>query len=240
MKKVITIIISSVLALCIGVFVFTAVDRGECGDNVKWSYNSFNKTITVSGEGEMYNYNDMGYDPPWFEKYRQSVDKVVIKSGVTSVGDYAFDGMGIKTVSLPEGITYIGKSAFAFAEMTQLSLPSGLTKIGEGAFIGNTITELTVPESVSEMGPWAFRHCEELTSAVIKGNITVLEEESFALCETMTVLTLPATLKVIKDGALMNCEAMEKIIFEGTEQQWRKISVAEDNDLSGVVIECTG
>ena len=239
MKKIIPLIVLIVLVIGGGLFVFTAGDKGECGDNVKWSYNPFNKTLTVSGKGAMYNFAETGFDPPWFEEYRQSVSKVVIKSGVTSVGDYAFDGMGVEQVSLCEGITYIGKSAFSFANITELTLPESLEKIGEGAFIKNMLTELTIPENVKEIGPWAFRHSDELISVNVKGNITLLDSEVFALCETMTKLTLPATLKEIAVGALYGCGDLDTIVFEGSEAEWNEITVGYDNDLSEVVIEYT-
>ena len=76
MKKPIKIILAVVLilAVCAGAFLlFANGDGGECGNGVKWKYSPINKTLTVSGKGEMFNYNDMGFDPPWFEKYRQAV-----------------------------------------------------------------------------------------------------------------------------------------------------------------------
>ena len=241
MKKTVTIILCAVLvlALCAGAFIlFSPGSSGECGNGVKWKYNLLNKTLTVSGKGEMTNFNDIGLDPPWFENYRQSVKSVVIRSGVTSVGDFAFDGMGIESVSLPEGLVYIGKSAFAFSELSQVALPESLETIGEGAFIGSALTELTVPENVSSIGPWAFRHCEELVSVTVKGKITILEAETFALCHSLEELSLPLTLKAIEHDALMDCTALETVIFEGSDTEWKKISIAEGNGLSGTEIIC--
>ena len=236
MKKSLVIIIIAVLvlAICTGAFVLLS-PGGECGNGVKWKYNPLSKTLTVSGNGEMTNYDDMGYDPPWFEKYRRSVKKVVVKSGVTTVGDFAFDGMGIETVSLPEGITYIGKSAFSFSELSRITLPESLESIGEGAFIGSTLTELTVPEKVVSIGPWAFRHCEELVNVTVNGR---LEVETFALCEALTEITLPSSLTLIDEGALAGCSLLDAVIYKGTKSQWQEIRIADGNDLSETEIIC--
>jgi len=241
MKKPIKIILAVVLilAVCAGAFLlFANGDGGECGNGVKWKYSPINKTLTVSGKGEMFNYNDMGFDPPWFEKYRQAVKKVIIKSGVTTVGDFAFDGMGIENVTLPEGVIYIGKSSFSFSGLTEVRLPETLQTIGEGAFIRSTLTELTVPENVSSIGAWAFRHCEELASVTVKGKIALLEAETFALCHSLEKLTLPSTVKSIELDALKDCTALETVIFEGTRTEWQEISIAEGNDLTEIEIVC--
>ncbi len=239
MKKSLVIIITAVLVLAIFTVAFVLLSPGgECGNGVKWKYNPLSKTLTVSGDGEMTNFDDMGYDPPWFEKYRQSVKKVVVKSGVTTVGDFAFDGMGIESAILPEGVTYIGKSAFAFSDISQISLPESLEIIGEGAFIRSTLSELTVPENVKSIGPWAFRHNDELVSVTVKGRLEVLETEVFALCETLEEIRLPSSLTGIEQGALNGCVALKKIIFDGTQLQWQNITVAEDNNLSETEIIC--
>lgn len=56
---------------------------GKCGTNVYWAYE--NGTLTISGEGEMDNYTMY----PWRNLNRSST-KLVIKDGVTAMGNYAF------------------------------------------------------------------------------------------------------------------------------------------------------
>ena len=55
---------------------------------------------------------------------------------LTDVGDYAFDGSALVSVSLPDSVTSIGKGAFAGnAALRSVHLGSGLTSIGESAFV---------------------------------------------------------------------------------------------------------
>lgn len=55
---------------------------------------------------------------------------------LTDVGDYAFDGSALVSVSLPDSLTSIGKGAFAGnAALRSVHLGSGLTSIGESAFV---------------------------------------------------------------------------------------------------------
>jgi len=72
-------------------------DSGTCGDNLTWAYNSGTKTLTISGTGEMTNFqNDSsgGVTAPWrgsgSDFSGQQGTTVIIEEGVTSIGTYAF------------------------------------------------------------------------------------------------------------------------------------------------------
>ena len=62
-----------------------AATSGTCGDSVNWKLSS--GTLTISGTGPMTNFSYTNV--PWYES-RDSIKKVVIQSGVTTVGNYAF------------------------------------------------------------------------------------------------------------------------------------------------------
>lgn len=62
---------------------------GSCGSNVTWIFDG-EDTLTVNGSGAMENYSDSA-ECPWYSS-KNSIKSVVIGSGVTSVGSYAFDG----------------------------------------------------------------------------------------------------------------------------------------------------
>jgi hypothetical protein len=102
-----------------------AATSGSCGDNVTWSY--ADGTLTITGTGAMRNFTQ--YDR-LANAYSSSITRVVIGSGVTSVGNYAFYYYRLTSVTLPSGLTSIGNYAFAYTKLTGISLPSGLTSIG--------------------------------------------------------------------------------------------------------------
>ena len=89
--------------------------------------------LTISGKGDMKNYTYKS-EMPWY-KYISKIKSVVIKEGVTSIGDYAFYGMtGMTKITIPKGITSIG--AYAFKNSTALDgvqLPITLKKLGESS-----------------------------------------------------------------------------------------------------------
>ncbi|MBR0277757.1 MAG: leucine-rich repeat domain-containing protein, partial [Clostridia bacterium] len=62
------------------------IANGSCGNNVNWALD-YEGTLTISGTGDMTNYDYMS--SPWLSS-RSSVKTVVIQDGVTSIGNYAF------------------------------------------------------------------------------------------------------------------------------------------------------
>ena len=84
MKKLFTLIV----AICATTLAW-ADASGSCGENVTYSFVESTGTLTISGTGAMKNYEQ--YTMPW-KAYISSIEKVVIEDGVTSIGEYAFEG----------------------------------------------------------------------------------------------------------------------------------------------------
>ena len=90
------------------------VDSGSCGENVTWTLNG-SGLLTISGSGAMADYSS-DEPAPW-EKYSEhylgSLKTVEIESGVTSIGDYAFQFCrSLCSISIPDSVTSIGDFAF--------------------------------------------------------------------------------------------------------------------------------
>lgn len=113
---------------------------GSCGENINWVYDPSTGSITVSGSGDMEDYNAGG--APW-DEYKDKISSIVIDSGVTGIADNAFAGFSnVSSVSIPEGVTTIGDGAFAgMSSLEKINIPAGVTSIGAGAFSGCTALE---------------------------------------------------------------------------------------------------
>ena len=117
-----------------------------------WSYTGTVLTITAN----ISDYNLASSRSDWFigtpfEKagIDKEVTEIVIREGVTSIGDLAFYGMG---------------------NLTKVTFPSTLTNIGSDTFMNcRKLTEITIPASVTHMGNGAFRGCSGLKKITFKG-----------------------------------------------------------------------
>ncbi|MGN1320599.1 MAG: hypothetical protein ACI4U6_05745, partial [Acutalibacteraceae bacterium] len=86
LKKLFSIMVSlAILIACIPtVSVFAETLDGTCGENVTWSLDTDTGVLTISGSGDMSNY-DWSNDAPWYSQ-RSSIKSVSIENGVTSIG----------------------------------------------------------------------------------------------------------------------------------------------------------
>ena len=79
---------------------------GTCGENISWKL-QYNGLLKISGSGPMYSDLDYGW-----ENYKDDIRIIEISDGITSIGNSAFEGAGIKLIQLPKTITSIGDGAF--------------------------------------------------------------------------------------------------------------------------------
>ena len=137
---------------------------GTCGLNLTWALND--GTLTISGTGDMFDY-DWNTGAPWKDT-SADIHTVVVESGVTGIGNYAFNSCeALTSVTLPEGLTRIGNAAFMQSgALTDVTLPSTLKIIGPSAFESTGIQEITLYDGLTSIGEYAF-----MNSALRKINI---------------------------------------------------------------------
>ena len=148
-------------------------------------------TLTVSkkagdGNGAM---NGSGY-PGELKDY---IKKVVIESGVTTIGEDAFLGCtALPSVTIPASVTTIGDFAFmGCTALSSVTIPASVTTIGESAFRGCTaLTSVTIPASVTTIESGAFDGCTALTSVTIPASVTTIGEDAFRDCTALTSVTI--------------------------------------------------
>ena len=88
---------------------FALAHAGQCGDDLYWKYN--NHTLTISGTGSMYDYNEDNL--PWL-LLRDTTTAVILERGITHIGNNAFSGLTkLNKIELPNTLTSIGANAFA-------------------------------------------------------------------------------------------------------------------------------
>ena len=112
MKKLISFVISLILLIItipISHIEGYAATSGKCGENVVWEYDDSTKTLTISGIGDMADYN--AYLS--FDDNHNKIKSIIIDDGVTSIGANVFGICEYVTnISIPVSITKINKNAF--------------------------------------------------------------------------------------------------------------------------------
>lgn len=135
---------------------------GRGGKNVTWKLDD-NGTLTISGTGHMESYS---YDKkaPW-HYLNDSIKKVTIENGVTSIARYGFTGCtSLYIVTIPDSVITIGERAFSdCASLNSITIPNKVTSIGKRAFRDCiSLEEVTIPFSVESIGEKVFGGCWSL------------------------------------------------------------------------------
>jgi uncharacterized protein YjdB len=174
---------------------------GACGDNVFWTLTD--SVLTISGSGAMYDFEASGNQPegkglpfnasinvttPWYSQ-RLAINKIVVESGVTSIGAHAFMGLqNVRALVWHEGITHIGTSAFSFCEkLEELNIPDNLTHIREKVFYAcRSLESITIPPNVAGIHPQAFQECTNATVLDIPASVVYIDPNAFIYCDGLT------------------------------------------------------
>ena len=160
MKKIVSLMLSlSMLLSVMAGFDYSAsaaTYNGSCGDNLTWVIDTATVTLTISGTGEMNDFTSAQSDAWKFKNHE--IANIIIENGVTSIGDYAFNGCTyLKSVQIPSSVKAIGDYAFYnCSRLSTFEIPEGVEIIGKMAFFSNTADYVTLPNSLTSVGDMAF------------------------------------------------------------------------------------
>ena len=216
-----------------------------------------NGILTIYGHGDMEDYETFG--SPW---YGEIITSVVIKDGVTSIGNNAFfDCGGMRSVALPNSLISIGEGAFfACVSLTSVVLPDSITSIGEGAFgdcdnlasvvLSNNmtkiadalfesctnLTDVVIPDGVTNIGEGAFFACRSLTSILFPDSVISIGAYAFQRCDSLTNVTFSKNLTYIGDNAFEKCDCLTSVYIPDSTYSICKEAFAYCKSLTNVSI----
>ena len=177
----------------------SAYTSGWCGKSVTYVYNKDTKTLTISGEGDMWDSNAFSYNG---SSFLQEVETVVFESGVTYIGSGAFKRcQNLKTVILSDTITHIGSSAFAECpSLKEIYIPPTVEKIGNGAFKQSGLVYVTIPSQT--IGGLAFNGCYNLISIKVTNDKAEIGQYAFSSCKKLENVILPDGITTLPNNLL--------------------------------------
>ena len=130
--------------------------QGYCGgdanaEKVTWELVQNNEdssnptyTLTISGTGAMADYDVRGNRAPWYNS--------LLQKGATTTAYSSKTFVNITKVVITSGVTHIGAYAFAYTTVSDIQIADGVTSIGKGAFLwANWLKNITIPSSVTNM-----------------------------------------------------------------------------------------
>ena len=226
------LLLAALLLLLAGGAWAEDVRSGECGESVTWSVDD-EGTLTFSGTGPMEEFIELHDDgwtmwsPPFWdwnrteaggtEESRRQIKRVVVKSGVTTIGGGALRDLdGLEEISIAATVERIG--AWAFDNDTaikSITIPKSVKSIGERAFYecyalqnvnvasGNTAYKSVDGVLFTGDGSQMIYYGAGRTASSYKvpAGVKVLHPSTFSYAKALTSVTLPDGLEEIRDWA---------------------------------------
>lgn len=191
-------------------------------DTVRWSFSEGVLTITGSG------YGPAGSPATPWEKHRDQITEIVIKPGITGLGNFLFqDCNALTKVTLPEGLEEIGKGCFSGCRnLSDIQFPESLYFLDREAFKDCVkLSSITIPSCLKKINADAFRGCDGLQSVHIP-SLEVWLSVEFEYCDTtplvggaelllngapITEVVIPAGITKIPAYAFFNCRSLVRV-----------------------------
>ena len=150
-----------------------------------------------------------------------SVPETVTNNGteysVTTIGESAFKGSAVTSVSMPEGITSIDYDAFYECQnLETVALPESLTIFGFRAFEScKLLKTIKIPSGVTAIPGSCFYCCSSLESVTIPEGVMTIGQYAFLGCN-LKELTLPSTVTMIGRSAFVSDNRFQSITCNAT------------------------
>lgn len=187
--------------------------KGKFGSNITWTLSD--NVLTISGKGEM----DKGtwqyiIDKDTSDEIRKVV-KIVVKEGITSIGEGAFCNMNnLKKVVLPKSLKVINQQAFLKStKLSSVNFPKNLEAIKYNAFGHTALKKVKLPAKLKVLDSSVFSSCTKLKTIKFNENLETIKDH--AISDTkITSVTITKNIKEISALAFSNNNNLKKITVE--------------------------
>ena len=149
-KKILAIVFSFsiVLSIFLNSFFTSASNQilnGKCGESVEYELDLTTGILTLSGFGDVYDYNANENKSPF--NGRTDIKSVVIKDGVRHIGSYTFENCSsLKLLKFADTVFTLGENAFSnCSNLTTVIMGRNLNEIYNYAFTNsNNISRVMI------------------------------------------------------------------------------------------------
>ena len=234
MKK---ILLTTILGLSIAISSFA-----QSGTIGPLSWNISGGTLTISGTGDMPNY-DSNSSYPWFW-YNASIQFVVISEGVTSIEDRAFyNYFHLTSITIPNSVTSIGRMAFYnCGSLGSITISNSVTSIEDRAFYGTAWYE-NQPDGIIYISNVLYSYkgtMPENTSIQVKEGTASISDEAFVGCNGLSSISIPNSVKSIGRYAFVNCTSLTNITVESGNKNYTSENGLLYNENKTELLVCPG
>lgn len=140
-----------------------------------------------------------------------SVTRNCTDYSVTAIGNNAFNGNNLTSVTIPDSVINIGQGAFNINNITNLVLGNNVETIGNWSFRFNNLATLTIPDSVTSIASYAFGN-NDMTNLVIGNSVETIGIYAF-VDNDIASLNIPDSVLTIGDYAFAYNDGMTNLVI---------------------------
>ncbi|MBQ7499976.1 MAG: leucine-rich repeat protein [Clostridia bacterium] len=215
---------------------YSNVVTGTCGDALVWKLNLDTGVLTISGTGDMYDYNSSyifagmeviySTDAPWFE-YKNDIVAVNIADGVTGIGNNAFTFCpNIESINIGKDVEAFNTGCCVTCDsLAAVNVDNANANIAsaDGAVYNKAMTELkfypgakadesfTIPAGVTTVAASAFANNLILKELVVTSDVVSTGAYAFSGCKALQNVSL--NCGSIGDYAFASCGKLESAVL---------------------------
>lgn len=133
---------------------------------------------------------------------------VTLNEGLKAICNYAFQGSGIKSITIPASVELVG--AYICQNTVSLESANILTSalvVGSSTYTFDGCTALTnvqFADNTNCVPNYMFRGCTSLVSVALPDTMIEIGQHAFENCTSITQIVLPKELKTIQTSAFQN------------------------------------
>ena len=107
----------------------------------------------------------------WYDRISSYLTTITLPKGLTSIGDFAFNGCtSLTDITIPDGVGEISSHTFhGCTSLTSVKIGSGVKRIEQYAFFGCSSLNLTIPDNVIILESYALNNASMDTLTLGKG-----------------------------------------------------------------------
>ena len=134
------------------------------------------------------------------------------------IRNYAFNNSALSgSVTIPDNVTSIGEYAFRGTKIVSLTIENAVTSIGNSAFAAcSNLNSVIVGNAVTSISSYAFSSCTSLTSVTLGNSVATIGSSAFSSCTSLPSITLPKSVKSVGAGAFASCSKLTTVYSKPT------------------------
>ena len=134
---------------------------------------------------------------------------------VTAIGDYAFNGSSISSITIPGSVKTIGKYAFSMSSnLKSVTIPDSVEFIDLRAFdLCKQLSEVNLPDKMIEMSAKVFDNTPWMDAQRQKSDLVIINGNLIDGANAKGEVVVPDDVKYVSAGAFERNEDITSVVF---------------------------